>query len=38
MPRKPAPEAARFAQAAVQATQTAPVLHDLDALLDRDPL
>ena len=38
MPRTPSPEDEMFAQAAAQAAQTDPVLHDLDTLLDRDPL
>ena len=38
MPRTPSPEDEMFAQAADQAAQTDPVLHDLDVVLDRDPL
>jgi|SRR5215472_12089076 len=38
MPRKSSPEEEMFAQAAAQAAQTDPVLHELDAVLDRDPL
>ncbi len=38
MPSKPSPEDEMFAQAAAQAAQTDPVLHELDAVLDTDPL
>jgi len=38
MPRKSSPEDEMLAQAAAQAVQTDPVLHELDALLDTDPL
>jgi transposase, IS5 family len=38
MPRKSSPEDEMLAQAAAQAIQTDPVLHELDAVLDTDPL
>jgi IS5 family transposase len=38
MPRKSSPEDEIFAQAAAQAAQTDPVLHELDAVLETEPL
>src|SRR5215472_13281273 len=38
MLRTPSPEDELFAQAAAQAAQTDPVLHELEGVLDRDPL
>lgn len=38
MPRTPSPEEEMLAQAAAQAAQTDPVLHELDAVLETDPL
>ena len=38
MPRKSSPEEEMFAQAAAQAAQTDPVLHELDAVLETEPL
>jgi transposase, IS5 family len=38
MPSTPSPEEELFAQAADQAAQTDPVLHELDGVLDTDPL
>ncbi len=38
MPRYSSPEEKLFAQAAAQAAQTDPVLHELDGVLDTDPL
>jgi len=38
MPRTPSPEEELLAQAAAQAAQTDPVLHELDGALDTDPL